>query len=529
MAIIPTMDAGQTDRLLSALGEQLAARGERVELVVIGGSGLLALGLISRPTGDVDIVALLSGGLLTKPRPLPAAVIEARDHVARDFNLPEDWLNAAPADLLDFGLPDSFVDRLERRDYGEALTVHLASRYDQIHFKLYAMVDQGAGKHEADLRDHSPPATNSSPPPAGRAHTTHRKDSASSSSPRSPTSESKMSASTLKDSVTTCLLGFAWDQWAQLGVFAPTNRRDQTAADPEALLLFTFEIGRSDPRLFDETLDWLLTNERLVSVQRLRNLCRDDDDRDLVEGALAWLGRQQPRSRPVPPRARERRATEPRPLFYDVARQVREPDEAFLTVGLLKPATEPSKKSQPPDPDTPINFAFRMRHLFGLGSRAEIVRYLVTAPVTDASALGIADAAAYAKRNINETLTSLVASRVVTTYEHGNERRYYLDRAMWGQFLRFDPAGWPTYRDWPRLLGAFRRLSRWLHDSRLDQLTPYMLASNAHTLMDELDSELALAGVPVPNMSSRAGEHYWSAFVEAIQCSLEALLPVGTS
>ena len=97
---------------------------------------------------------------------------------------------------------------------------------------------------------------------------------------------------------------------------------------------------------------------------------------------------------------------------------MREPDEAFLTVGLVKPTTEPSKKSLPPDPDTPINFAFRMRHLFGLGSRAEIVRYLVTTPVTDASALGIADAAAYAKRNVNETLTSLVASGIVAAYEH---------------------------------------------------------------------------------------------------------------
>lgn len=27
-----------------------------------------------------------------------------------------------------------------------------AGRFDQIHFKLYALVDQGSGKHEADLR-----------------------------------------------------------------------------------------------------------------------------------------------------------------------------------------------------------------------------------------------------------------------------------------------------------------------------------------------------------------------------------------
>lgn len=156
MAIIPIVDASQTDRLFSALGEQLTACGERVEVVVIGGSGLLALGLTTRATRDVDVVALLSGGALAKPRPLPPALIEARDQVARDFDLPEDWLNAAPADLLDFGLPDGFVNRLKRRDYGDALTVHLASRYDQIHFKLYAMADQGAGKHEADLRDLQP-------------------------------------------------------------------------------------------------------------------------------------------------------------------------------------------------------------------------------------------------------------------------------------------------------------------------------------------------------------------------------------
>jgi hypothetical protein len=123
-----------------------------------------------------------------------------------------------------------------------------------------------------------------------------------------------MPASTLRDSVTRRLTAFAWDQWAQLGVFAPTSRRDQTAADPEAPLLFTFEAGRSDPRLFDETLDWLLTNERLVSVHRLRNLCRDADDRDLVEAALLWVARQQSRSRPAAP-ARAQRPNESRPLL----------------------------------------------------------------------------------------------------------------------------------------------------------------------------------------------------------------------
>jgi hypothetical protein len=144
------------DRLLSALGEQLAAADERYELVVIGGSGLLALGLIERSTRDVDLLALRAGDQLDSARPLPASLEAAGDLVARDFSLPTNWLNPGPTDLLELGLPEGFIDRLERRDYGDSLTVYFASRYDQIHFKLYALVDQGPGKHEYDLRALSP-------------------------------------------------------------------------------------------------------------------------------------------------------------------------------------------------------------------------------------------------------------------------------------------------------------------------------------------------------------------------------------
>lgn len=74
-----------------------------------------------------------------------------------------------------------------------------------------------------------------------------------------------------------------------MGVFARAERRDPWAIDPEALLLFTLEIGRDDPRLFDEVLDWLVVNERLVSVRRLRNLARDEADKALV-GAGTDMG-----------------------------------------------------------------------------------------------------------------------------------------------------------------------------------------------------------------------------------------------
>jgi hypothetical protein len=156
MTDITTSD--RASELLDALSEQLAARGQHYELVVVGGSGLLALGFTDRPTKDVDVVAVWDAGSLRKAAPLPQELIDARSRVARDFGLPESWLNPGPADLMDFGLPEGFPDRVQTQEFGDGLTVHFASRLDQIHFKLYALVDQGAGKHEQDLRALTPTA-----------------------------------------------------------------------------------------------------------------------------------------------------------------------------------------------------------------------------------------------------------------------------------------------------------------------------------------------------------------------------------
>lgn len=142
----------RTEELLSALDEQLASRGERFELVVIGGYAL-ALQLVARTaTKDVDVVALRTERGLEQAKPLPSTLVAARDKVARDFEISEGWLNAGSADLLRWGLPDGFVDRLTPRRYGDHLVVHFAGRLDQIHFKLYAAADQLGGRHEDDLR-----------------------------------------------------------------------------------------------------------------------------------------------------------------------------------------------------------------------------------------------------------------------------------------------------------------------------------------------------------------------------------------
>jgi hypothetical protein len=104
---------------------------------------------------DVDVVALAGPDGLRPAPTLPHELIVAVQRVARDFDVTDDWLNSGPADMLRFGLPAGLESRWETRSYGPALRVRWASRFDQIHFKLYAAVDQ-AGKHLRDLEALAP-------------------------------------------------------------------------------------------------------------------------------------------------------------------------------------------------------------------------------------------------------------------------------------------------------------------------------------------------------------------------------------
>lgn len=312
-----------------------------------------------------------------------------------------------------------------------------------------------------------------------------------------------MSISTTREELQGRLASFLWSQWAQMGVLADTERSDRWAADPEALLLLTFEVGREEPRLFEEVLDWLVENERLISVQRLRNLVRDDADRALVEAVLGWLGERRRRPRLEARTGSNGAATDAQPFYRSSSLPVADPDPAFLAQGFLKPRSEPSAKSRAPDLLLPINFAFRLRQLLGIGARAETARVLLTIGATRVNVQVLAKSTAYTKRNVQEAVTSLTAAGVLSSFEVGNEQVFSVPRDRWAQFLEVDE--FPVQEDWPQLFAAYRKVLRWLADRAREGLSDYMLASETRTLTEEVASDLRFAGVrtsPAGNDSS---------------------------
>lgn len=157
-----TLTIFEFDRLeeaLALLGALLEERGEEIGLLVIGGNSLLMLGLVERPTADVDVVGLAGGGdTYVQAHELPGFLATAAADVGAALALPRDWLNVEPAGLITFGLPAGLEQRVTVRRYG-GLEVHLPSVDDLVCFKLYAVVDLTENsRHFQDLQAIGPTA-----------------------------------------------------------------------------------------------------------------------------------------------------------------------------------------------------------------------------------------------------------------------------------------------------------------------------------------------------------------------------------
>ena len=97
--------------------------------------------------------AEIQNGILvfSKASPFSEDFQLAIERVAREFNLPRDWMNTVIDNQWRFGLPDVLYHDISWRDFGP-LAVGMVGRKGLIPLKLFASIDQGPqSKHWQDL------------------------------------------------------------------------------------------------------------------------------------------------------------------------------------------------------------------------------------------------------------------------------------------------------------------------------------------------------------------------------------------
>jgi hypothetical protein len=122
---------------LQAFDRFLAARGLRLGAVVVGGTALNLVGVVTRETRDCDILEPI-----LSPEILEAAREFAAEQTVTGNRLSAGWLNNGPAQLVAV-LPDGWRGRLQLAFRGSRIELLTLGRADLLKVKLFAMLDRG--------------------------------------------------------------------------------------------------------------------------------------------------------------------------------------------------------------------------------------------------------------------------------------------------------------------------------------------------------------------------------------------------
>lgn len=211
------------------------------------------------------------------------------------------------------------------------------------------------------------------------------------------------------------VLDLLWRQWCTLGVAGNASVvSGERLIDLDALVLATSSLGRRDPRLFDEALDWLGEYGFLVNLQRVKNLRKRVGlgNEEVLSAMADWLWKEagQPRWKLFVDSKQDETPEEKNPLFVEQAGvRARNPDPVFARHGLERNQFEPRRMGRAPDPKHPANLMPVLRALMGVSARVEILLYF-GGTMGSAHATEVAHATGYSPRTLQVQLQEMQLS-----------------------------------------------------------------------------------------------------------------------
>lgn len=204
-----------------------------------------------------------------------------------------------------------------------------------------------------------------------------------------------MSTTSSSETIREYVLELVWSLWAELGVSSWTRRHQQWAIDPEPLIIFTAYISDADHRLRDEALDWCIRYRSYLSATRLRSLLKA-----------------------APPNQHA--------AFEAFAATVNAHSDHRWPSSAQAAHYKPTGRSSLSSFVAPALVALRLRALFGVAARADILRVIVADPDRAFTASDLIPDVNYTKRNIDNTLDSLAVAGLLEIRPVRNQHRYRL-------------------------------------------------------------------------------------------------------
>ncbi|MBI3535221.1 MAG: hypothetical protein HY072_07025 [Deltaproteobacteria bacterium] len=120
----------QVKKAIQELDRALLQEQCSIEIYICGGAALTLLGISTRETGDVDMVAKV----------VEPALYQASKQVSKKLDYPDGWLNNKVNPIIE-QLPANWQKTATKVFEGKSLTVYSLSRQNLINLKLHACVE----------------------------------------------------------------------------------------------------------------------------------------------------------------------------------------------------------------------------------------------------------------------------------------------------------------------------------------------------------------------------------------------------
>jgi len=283
--------------------------------------------------------------------------------------------------------------------------------------------------------------------------------------------------------------------------------------------------------MFDEVMDWLVTNGRWINTQRLATIVRQDKTGDpSVMGAIAsWMSDQDKsmKWRGIARRTVRAEQKQEEPLFTTrprgAARLEAQPERHFQRYGLLRGPIRNRGLTRAVNMRDPRNVVFKSRAVFGIGIRADVMAYLVS---TDGGyARRIAAILGYNHMRVSEVLSAMAEAGMVTVHSAGRTKHYRADRSQWQSVILSDRSEMPRWVNWRPLIRGLTTLWRevWALDE--ERADAYVFSSKMRAAMQAARDDLHGSGVhfTIEDDNGHLAEAYLPVFlrdVEGIMTSL---------
>lgn len=325
------------------------------------------------------------------------------------------------------------------------------------------------------------------------------------------------------------LLTFLWRQWSALGVLGESGAEDKWIIDPEPLIVFSLEMARYEPRLFDEILAWLEVNGEWLDTARLRRIVTNQEGHVLrtVGATLRYLeDRGQARKwknianfchtrKPLMGGMLEPLFKERSGKFFFLA-EGDKIEPSFRSFDMNRPRIRIQKKAKEVPVNAGANLRFLMRSLFGIGAKSEVLLYLLTHD--GGRPRDIADSVGLFWLSVHQALLDVSRSGLVIKKPYGKRVEYWLSQSKWWQFLAstdYQYATAPQWLDWIAIYSAFAALWRAVDEVALGAESDYMKSSKLQDSLEVVAREFSRAGYYVgtlPSMGLPADLHQQMVF-----------------